>query len=87
MGCFHHVYNLTPRFLRLTSFGTSSRDSHLAGHALGSYAIPFDRPVISLNLSIALRVVRRSFHMGHSCDAYELFEVSGDELGAVTPPH
>jgi hypothetical protein len=23
--------------------------------------------------------------MGHSCDAYELFEVSGDELGAVPP--
>jgi hypothetical protein len=55
-----------------------------AGHALGPYAVPFDRPMISLNLSIALGVVRRSFHMGHCCDAYELFEVSGDELGAAT---
>ena len=54
-----------------------------AGQALGPYAVSFDRPMISLNLPIALRVVRRSFHMGHSCDAYELFEVSGDELGAV----
>jgi hypothetical protein len=25
-----------------------------AGHALGPYAIPFDRPMISLNFSIAL---------------------------------
>jgi len=39
--------------------------------------------MISLDLSIALRVVVRSFHMSHSCDAYELSEVSGDELGAV----
>ena len=54
-----------------------------AGHALGPYAVPFDRPMISLNLSIALRVVGRSFYMGHSCDTYEFFEVSGDELGAV----
>jgi hypothetical protein len=54
-----------------------------AGHALGPYAVPFYRPMISLNLSIALGVVGRSLHMGHSCDAYELFEVSGDELGAV----
>ena len=54
-----------------------------AGHALGLYAVPFDRPMISLNLSIALRVVGRSFHMGHSCDTYEFFEISGDELGAV----
>ena len=55
-----------------------------AGQALGPYEVSFDRPMISLNLSIALRVVGRSFHMGHSCDAYELFEVSGDELGAVS---
>lgn len=54
-----------------------------AGQALGPYAIPFDRPMISLNLPIALGVVGRSLHMGHSCDAYELFEVSGDELRAV----
>lgn len=54
-----------------------------AGHALGPYAVPFDRPMVSLNLSIALGIVGRSFHMGHSCDAYEFFEVSGDELGAV----
>ena len=27
MGCFHLVYNLIPRFLRLTSFGTSSQRS------------------------------------------------------------
>jgi hypothetical protein len=38
--------------------------------------------MISLNLSIALRVVGRSFHMGHSCDPYEFFEVYRDELGA-----
>ena len=53
-----------------------------AGHALGPYAVPFDRPMISLNLSIALRAVGRSFYMGHSCETYEFFEVSGDELGA-----
>ena len=32
-----------------------------AGHALGPYAVPFDRPMISLNLSIALRVVGMDF--------------------------
>jgi hypothetical protein len=52
-----------------------------AGHAFGPYAVPFDRPMISLNLSIALRVVGRSFHLGHSCDPYEFFEVYRDELG------
>ena len=53
-----------------------------AGHDLGPYAVPFDRPMISLNLSIALSAVGRSFYMGHYCDTYEFFEVSGDELGA-----
>jgi hypothetical protein len=45
-----------------------------AGQALDPYAVPFDRPMISLNLPIALGVVGRSLHMCHSCDAYEFFE-------------
>ena len=58
-------------------------EHHQRWSALGPYAVPFDRPMISLNLPIALRVVGRSFYMGHSCDTYEFFEVSGNELGAV----
>lgn len=51
--------------------------------ALGPHAVPFDRPMVSLNPPIALRVVEQSFYMGHSCDTYEFLEVSGDELGVV----
>ena len=51
------------------------RASRLAGHALGPYAVPFDRPMVSLNLSIALRVAEMdskhqlgSEHDKHSMD-------------------
>ena len=73
---------VSPQLAEACVFPEPLRASRLAGHALGPYAVPFDRPMISLNLSIALSAVGRSFYMGHSCDTYEFFEVSGDELGA-----
>src|SRR6056297_2986320 len=37
----------------------------------------------ALDLSVALRIIRGCLHVGHAADADELFEVFGDELGAV----
>ena len=46
-------------------------------------AISFDCAVVTLDLAVALRVVRRRFHMRHSCDPNELFEVPRNELRTV----
>ena len=37
----------------------------------------------ALNLSVRLRVVRADMDMGCPCDAGELLEILGDELGSV----
>ena len=37
----------------------------------------------TFDLAVALRIVRRSLHVGHSGQADEFAEVSSDELGTV----
>ena len=48
---------VSPQLAEAFVFPEPLRASRLAGHALSPYTVPFDRPMISLNLSIALRVV------------------------------
>jgi hypothetical protein len=45
--------------------------------------IAFDSFVPAFDLAVRLRVIGRSFDMGHTGDANDFLEVLGDELGAV----
>jgi len=53
------------------------------GRRFGTDALLLGRLMPSLDLAIALRIERRSPHVGHSADPDEFLEVPGDELGAV----
>ena len=47
----------------------------------------FESFLPAFDLAVALGVVRRGFHMGHTADADEFLEVLGDELRATVRDH